>query len=98
MYVLSRNIKKYQSFCLSENFQFLEVKFSIHMDRHVLVMFRKFRVYTVKLYFRSQIFRLPSRTMNKNLGRGYKVHLGSCMERPRIISVISESSVRTSSL
>ena len=31
--------EKYQSF-LSENFQFLEVKFSIHLNRHVFVMFR----------------------------------------------------------
>ena len=29
--------KKYQSF-LSENFQFLEVKFSIYLNRHVFVM------------------------------------------------------------
>ena len=33
-------MKKYQSF-LSENFQFLEVKFSIYLNRHVfLMMFR----------------------------------------------------------
>ena len=31
--------EKYQSF-LSENFQFLEVKFSIYLNRHVFVMFR----------------------------------------------------------
>ena len=30
--------ENYQSF-LSENFQFLEVKFSIYLNRHVLVMF-----------------------------------------------------------
>ena len=30
-------MKKYQS-SLSENFQFLEVKFSIYLNRHVLVM------------------------------------------------------------
>ena len=29
--------EKYQSF-LSENFQFLEVTFSIHLNRHVFVM------------------------------------------------------------
>ena len=31
-------MKKYQSF-LSENFQFLEVKFSIYLNRRVFVMF-----------------------------------------------------------
>ena len=31
-------MKKYQSF-LSENFQFLEVKFSIHFNRRVFVMY-----------------------------------------------------------
>ena len=30
-------MKKYQTF-LSENFQFLEVKFSIYLNRHVFVM------------------------------------------------------------
>ena len=30
-------MKKYQSF-LSENFQFLEVKFPIYLNRHVFVM------------------------------------------------------------
>ena len=30
--------EKYQSF-LSENFQFLEVKFSVYLNRHVFVMF-----------------------------------------------------------
>ena len=30
-------MKKYQS-CLSENFQFLEVKFSIYLNRRVFVM------------------------------------------------------------
>ena len=30
-------MKKYQSF-LFENFQFLEVKFSVYLNRHVLVM------------------------------------------------------------
>ena len=30
-------MKKYQEF-LSENFQFLEVKFSIYLNRHVFVM------------------------------------------------------------
>ena len=30
-------MKKYQSF-LSENFQFLEMKFSIYLNRHVFVM------------------------------------------------------------
>ena len=34
---LSRNIKKYQTF-LSENFQFLVVKFSVCYNRHVFVM------------------------------------------------------------
>ena len=32
-------MKKYQSF-LSENFQFLEVKFSIYLNRRVFVMFQ----------------------------------------------------------
>ena len=39
IYVLSRNLKKYQGF-LSENFQFLEVKFSIYLNRLVFVMYR----------------------------------------------------------
>ena len=39
IYVLSRNIKKYQSFS-SENFQFLEMKFSIYLNRRVFVMTR----------------------------------------------------------
>ena len=30
-------MKKYQSF-LSENFQFLEVKFSVHLNRRVFIM------------------------------------------------------------
>ena len=37
IYVLSRNMKKYQRF-LSENFKFLEVKFSIYLNRRVFVM------------------------------------------------------------
>ena len=38
IYVLSRNMKKiYKSF-IFENFQFLEVKFSIYLNRHVFVM------------------------------------------------------------
>ena len=37
IYVLSRKYEKYQSF-LSENFQFLEVKFSIYLNRRVFVM------------------------------------------------------------
>ena len=36
IYVLSRNIKKYQLF-LSEFFQFLEVKFSIYLNRRDLM-------------------------------------------------------------
>ena len=36
---VSRNMKKYQSF-LSENFHFLEVKFSLYLNRHVFVMKR----------------------------------------------------------
>ena len=31
-------MKKYQSFVLSENFQFLDVKFSIYLNRRVFVM------------------------------------------------------------
>ena len=38
IYVLSRNVKKYQSF-LSEKFHFLVVKFSIYLNRHVFVMY-----------------------------------------------------------
>ena len=35
---MGRNLKKYQSFFfLSENFQFLEVKFSIYLKRRVFV-------------------------------------------------------------
>ena len=31
-------MKKYQSFFLSENFQFLELEFSIYLNRRVFVM------------------------------------------------------------
>ena len=37
IYVFSRNMKNIRGF-LSENFQFLEVKFSIYLNRHVFVM------------------------------------------------------------
>ena len=37
MYVLSRNMKNIRF--LSENFQFLEVKFSIYLNRHAFVMY-----------------------------------------------------------
>ena len=37
IYVLSRNMKNISVF-LSENFQFLEVKFSIYLNRRVFVM------------------------------------------------------------
>ena len=37
MYVLSRNLKNIREF-LSVNYQFLEVKFSIYLNRHVFVM------------------------------------------------------------
>ena len=37
IYVLSRNMKKYQNF-LSENFHFLVVKCSVYLNRHVFVM------------------------------------------------------------
>ena len=37
IYVLSRNMKKYQIF-LSKKFMFLEVKFSIYLNRRVFVM------------------------------------------------------------
>ena len=39
MYVLSRNLKNIRFF-LYENFQFLEVKFSIYLNRRVFVMVR----------------------------------------------------------
>ena len=41
--------EKYQSF-LSENFQFLEVKFSVYWNRHVFVMTDNFSHCTVTLY------------------------------------------------
>ena len=47
IYVLNRNMKKYQFF-LSENFQFLEVKFSVYLNRCVFVMIG---IYTVNSYF-----------------------------------------------
>ena len=37
-------MKKYQSF-LSEIFQFLEVKFSLYLNRHVFVMVEHLRVH-----------------------------------------------------
>ena len=40
IYILSRNMKNIRVF-LSENFQFLEVKFSIYLNRHVFVMRRR---------------------------------------------------------
>ena len=39
-YVLSRNMNNIRVF-LSENFQCLEVKFSIYLNRHVFIMKRK---------------------------------------------------------
>ena len=45
IYVLSRNMKNIRVF-LSENFQFLEVKFSIYLNRRVFVMI--FRIKTVR--------------------------------------------------
>ena len=36
IYVLNRNMKKYQCI-LSENFQFLKVKFSIQLNRRIFV-------------------------------------------------------------
>ena len=39
MYVLRRNMKKYQNY-LSENFHFLVRKFSVYLNRHVFVMFK----------------------------------------------------------
>ena len=59
IYVLSRNVKKYQEF-LCENFQFLEVKFSIYLNRRVFVMdisivsiaiYRIINVYYLKVGF-----------------------------------------------
>ena len=40
-------MKKYISFFLFENFQFLEVKFSIYLDRRVFVMFFDIEVPTL---------------------------------------------------
>ena len=40
IYVLSRNVKSIRIF-LSENFQFLEVKFSIYLNRRVFVMWAR---------------------------------------------------------
>ena len=37
MFVLSRNMKKYQNF-LFKNFHVLVVKFSVYLNRHVFVM------------------------------------------------------------
>ena len=42
IFVLSRTMKQYQSF-LSENFQVLEVKFSIYLNRRVFVMSQGWR-------------------------------------------------------
>ena len=39
MYVFEQKYEKYQSFS-SKNFQFLEVKFSIYLNRRVFVMIR----------------------------------------------------------
>ena len=38
MYVLSRNMKKYQNFLSDFFFLFLVVKFSVYFNRHVFVM------------------------------------------------------------
>ena len=40
-------MKKYESFFLFENFQFLEVKFSIYLNRHVFVMIFEGHFFTV---------------------------------------------------
>ena len=42
IYVLNRNMKKYQCL-LSENFQFLKVKFSIQLNRRTFVTENSFR-------------------------------------------------------
>ena len=42
MYVLSRNMKNIRFF-LSENFQFLVVKFSIYLNRRVFVIWKLYR-------------------------------------------------------
>ena len=44
--------EKYQSF-LSENFQFLEVKFSIYFNRRVFVMKERFHIF-VQVFFRGR--------------------------------------------
>ena len=49
-------MKKYQSF-LSENFQFLEVKFSIYLNRHVFVMYRPSRTYEVVMTTQNPLLR-----------------------------------------
>ena len=48
-------MKKYQSF-LSKNFQFLEVKFSIHLNRRVFVMNKRFVCRVKKISRNFEIF------------------------------------------
>ena len=52
--------EKYQSF-LYKNFQFLVVKFSIYLNRHVLLVPRKILVKKKQLYYKS----LPFFTISK---------------------------------
>ena len=48
MYILCRNMKTIGVF-LSKNFQFLEVKFSLHLNRRVFVMTAWDHVISVRL-------------------------------------------------
>ena len=49
--------EKYHSFFLSENFQFLEVKFSIYLNRHVFTIYVLSRnVKNIIVFFYLKIF------------------------------------------
>ena len=81
-------MKKYQSF-LSKNFQFLEVKFSIYLNRHVFVMANWPAMCTERLIRRNsrRAFFLPSRL---------KFCAGPMLSRMRVRLVIGMSWVRSS--
>ena len=55
IYVLSRNVKNIRVF-LSENFQFLEVKFSIYLNRHIFVIVSSGPLLSIHTFFSMQCF------------------------------------------
>ena len=66
-------MKKYQRF-LSENFQFLELKFSIYLNRRVFVMFRFDALTELGAFMRTEFLRVSV----LRVVSGPRVKLASC--------------------